>query len=73
MLLTKEFHALFDSGYVTVTPDYEVRVSHQLREKWENGHRYYPFDGKKLLILPDRQSRPSPEALEWHGERVFLG
>ena len=27
LLLTKEFHALFDEGYVAVTPDYEVRVS----------------------------------------------
>jgi putative restriction endonuclease len=73
MLLTKEFHALFDSGYVTVTPDYEVRVSGRLREDWENGHRYYPFDRQKLLVLPEAGARPSPEALEWHGERIFRG
>ncbi len=71
MLLTKEFHALFDAGYVTVTPDYEVRVSERLREDWDNGHRYYPFDRKPLLVLPREEARPSPQALEWHGARVF--
>jgi putative restriction endonuclease len=73
VLLTKEFHALFDAGYVTVTPDYEVRVSERLREEWDNGHRYYPFDRKRLLVLPGGGGRPSPDALEWHGERVFRG
>jgi putative restriction endonuclease len=72
MLLTKEFHALFDEGYVTVTPDYMVRVSGRLREEWQNGHRYYPFDGQKLLVLPEHSARPSQEALAWHGEQVFL-
>ena len=72
LLLTKEFHALFDAGYVSVTPDYEVRVSARLREDWENGHRYYPFDRQKLLSLLGEEARPSPEALEWHRERVFL-
>lgn len=72
MLLTKEFHALFDAGYVTVTPDYKVRVSDRLREEWHNGHRYYPFDGSRLAVLPDESRRPSQRALEWHGAQVFL-
>jgi putative restriction endonuclease len=72
LLLTKEFHALFDEGYVTVTPDYEVRVSERLREDWKNGRRYYPYDGRRLLHLPDDERlRPSRDALAWHVERVF--
>ncbi len=58
---------------MTVTPDNEVRVSRRLREHWENGHCYYPFDRQKLLVLPEESSRPSLEALEWHGKRAFLG
>jgi len=73
LLLTKEFHALFDAGYVTVTPDYRVRVSPRLRDEWQNGHRYYPFDGQALQVLPVVAERPSPSVLEWHGERVFRG
>lgn len=72
ILLTKEFHALFDEGYVGVTPDYEVRVSERLRADWKNGRRYYPYDGKRLVHLPDDpELRPSRDALAWHLERVF--
>jgi putative restriction endonuclease len=73
LLLTKEFHALFDEGYATVTPDYRVKISGRLRDEWENGHRYYPFDNRPLLVMPDAAQRPSREALEWHGREVFLG
>lgn len=73
VLLTKEFHALFDAGYVTITPDFRVRISERLRIDWRNGHRYYPFDGKPLVSIPkDDALRPSREALEWHGQNRFL-
>ncbi len=73
LLLTKEFHTLFDAGYVTVTPDYEVRVSTKLRSDWDNGHRYYPVDGRKLAVIPQQASfRPNPEVLEWHLRKRFL-
>jgi putative restriction endonuclease len=72
LLLTKEFHALFDHGYVAVTPDYEVRVSEQLRADWRNGKRYYPYDRQKLQHLPHEPAlRPSRDALAWHLEHVF--
>jgi len=72
VLLTKEFHALFDEGYVAITPDYEVRVSERLRTDWRNGKRYYPYDGQRLLHLPDEPTlRPSRDALAWHLEKVF--
>lgn len=73
LLLTKEFHTLFDLGYVTVTPEHEVRVSRRLREEWHNGKRYYVYDGRPLTALPDDPAHmPSAEALEWHGKEVFL-
>lgn len=74
LLLTKEFHTLFDKGYVTVTPDYEVRVSEALREEWDNGKRYYRHDRQTLRSMPaDARMRPSRDALAWHGEHCFLG
>lgn len=73
VLLTKEFHALFDAGYVTITPDLRVRVSERLRIDWSNGRRYYPFDGKPLATIPsDKALEPSREALEWHQRHKFL-
>ena len=73
MLLTKEFHALFDAGLVTVTPDYTIHVSSRIQERWKNGRRYYPYDDRKLVGLPENPAeRPSRAALEWHSRRVFV-
>ena len=44
VLLAEEFHTLFDRGYVTITPDYTVRVSSRIRDRWSNGRRYYQYD-----------------------------
>jgi len=72
LVLTKEFHALFFCGYVTVTPQMRVRVSPQLRSEFHNGRRYYPYDGQSLAKLPrDAGARPSAAALAWHGVNVF--
>lgn len=73
LLLTSEFHTLFDNGLVAIEPptalrsDHRVRVSKAIRERWNNGHRYNEFDGKPLRFVPPSASaRPSAEALEWH-------
>lgn len=73
LLLTKEFHALFDAGYVTITPDLRVRISERLRTEFQNGHRYYPFDDRQLVAVPaDEAFRPSRDALAWHQRNRFL-
>ena len=73
LLLTKEFHALFDAGLITITPDFTVRVSERIRERWQNGHRYYPYDKQKLHIVPAHPSeRPNRAALEWHSRVKFI-
>jgi putative restriction endonuclease len=72
ILLTKEFHALFDRGYVTITPEYVVRVSPRLRDTWHNGVRFYGYDDQPLIALPGREAeKPSRRALAWHGEVPF--
>jgi len=74
MFMTREFCTLFDNGYVTVTPDYEVRVSEALRDEWKNGVRYYAHDKKRLRVIPELpRHQPSREALAWHREHVYLG
>jgi putative restriction endonuclease len=76
LVLTKEFHALFDRGYVAVEPrddEYIVRVSPRLRSDWNNGRRYYAFADKPLAVVPkERALRPSKEALALHLEHRFL-
>lgn len=71
IILTKEFHTLFDAGYVGITPDYEVEISERLRTDWNNGKRYYQYDARKLRVPNEKALQPSRDALAWHYENVF--
>lgn len=72
LLLRSDFHKLFDAGLVTVTPDYRVNVSKQIREHWFNGKVYYRLHGSELASLPaDPRDRPRQDLLAWHNENVF--
>lgn len=71
LLLTKEFHKLFDEGFVTVSPDQRVVVSPRLQREWKNGKRYYDYDKEPLRPPEDRLAMPSPAALAWHREHRY--
>lgn len=73
MLLSQEFHTLFDLGFLTVNTDYVVKVSAALREKWSNGKRYYAYHDRPILLPTAEAIHPSRVALEWHGRRIFRG
>ena len=74
LLLRSDLHKLFDSGYLTVTPDLSVEVSRKIKEEFENGRDYYAMDGRKLAVLPSMQlDRPSSQFLEWHNSNIYLG
>lgn len=73
LLLRKDLHALFDAGYLTVTPSNQLRVSRRIREEFENGHDYYALEGRKIRLPAPPNPPPSPEYLEWHGDVVFRG
>ena len=73
ILLRSDIHRLFDRGYVTITPDYQIRVSPQLKREFSNGRYYYPFDREPLNHIPSRpDERPAKDYLLWHNEHVFL-
>jgi len=74
ILLRRDFHTLFDRGYITVNKDFTIEVSHRIKEDFGNGREYYAHHGSKLIVLPDRkEQRPDPYFLEWHNENVYLG
>jgi putative restriction endonuclease len=73
LLLRKDLHALFDAGYVTVTPSFELRVSRRIREEFENGRDYYALEGSSVRLPVPPAPPPSSEFLEWHGDTVFRG
>lgn len=73
ILLRRDIHSLFDTGYVTITPSLEFRVSRTIREEFENGRAYYALDGSHARVPEHVDSRPDPEALAWHSENLYRG
>ncbi len=73
LLMRRDLHALFDRGYLTVTPSLEIEVSRRIREEFENGRDYYRLHG--LPVRPPGKiiDRPSAAHLRWHNENVYLG
>lgn len=72
LLLRADVHRLFDRGYVTVTPNYEFRVSRRLREDYDNGKVYYQHDGQTIWTPSAPYPKPDRERLDRHASTVFL-
>lgn len=73
VLLRSDLHALFDAGYVTITPQYHVRVSHKLKDDFDNGEHYHQLDRSEIWIPKSSEDRPNREFLEWHADTTFKG
>ena len=77
IVLTKEFHTLFDKGLATIEPpvvgrqSYRLRLSEQIKERWNNGRRYYEYRDQEVAVPEDPALRPSSLALDWHRQNVF--
>ena len=72
-IFRKDFHALFDKGYLTVTPTLNIEVSRKIKEEFENGHEYYVYHGRKINLPSKENYRPSIDNLKWHNENLFRG
>lgn len=73
LLMRRDLHALFDRGYITVTPSLSIEVSRRIREEFENGRDYYRLHGRAIRPPTNSAHHPSAENLRWHNERVFKG
>lgn len=71
IVLRSDLHRLFDTGYVTVTPELRLEVSSRLRDEFENGKHYYEMAGRRIHVPSEQRLSPSAQALEWHAENVF--
>ncbi|HEV8621184.1 MAG TPA: HNH endonuclease [Nitrospiraceae bacterium] len=72
LLLRSDVHTLFDRGYVTVSPNFQFRVSRRLKADFDNGEHYFQLEGTKIWMPPRVQDRPKREFLEWHADTIFL-
>jgi len=73
ILMRRDLHALFDKGYVTVTPSMKVEVSRRIKEEYENGRDYYRLQGNTIRVPFNPSNRPSREYLEWHNLNIYRG
>jgi putative restriction endonuclease len=65
-------HKLSDIGYLTVTPELRVDVSHKIKKEYSNEKEYYAYHGQPLRVAPSETDRPTRECLQWHNETVFV-
>jgi len=72
LLLRRDIHSLFDAGYVTVTPDFQFKVSKRIREQFANGKHYYALDGQSIGLPDNPVHAPDRDALAWHNTERFL-
>ena len=73
ILFRRDLHALFDKGYVTITPTMHVEVSRRIKEEFENGRDYYRHHGQAIRLPSIPTDRPSPEFLAWHNSNIYRG
>jgi putative restriction endonuclease len=73
ILLRKDIHCVFDSGYATVDKDYRFVVSNKVKEVFDNGNEYRRLHGKGLLLPKSKSDWPNLDLLQWHNENKFLG
>jgi putative restriction endonuclease len=66
-------HALFDKGYLTITPSNKVQVSRRIKEEFENGRDYYRFQDSTIRLPTNPSNHPSRDFLEWHNSNIYLG
>src|SRR5262245_48590986 len=73
LLLRRDIHALFDSGYVTVGADLRFNVSRRIKEEFENGRHYYELHGQSIALPAHPKWKPDAGLLTWHSEKRYLG
>ena len=73
ILLRRDLHALFDKGYITITPSNQVEVSRRIKEEFENGRDYYRLHGSTIRLPTKPSDHPSRDFLEWHNSNIYLG
>jgi putative restriction endonuclease len=73
ILLRRDLHALFDQGYITISPSYNVEVSRRIKEEFENGRDYYRYHGEKINLPVQLKDYPSSDFLDWHNSKIFKG
>lgn len=74
LLLNSIHDKAFDTGLITITPDYKIKVSRQIYDLLPDdviNQWFVKYEGGSIA-LPEKFF-PSAESLKWHNENVFKG
>jgi predicted restriction endonuclease len=64
----------FDKGFLTITPDYTVLVSMQLKKiSCDSQQMKLLISSDKMKILLPQKFLPNKDFLEWHNRNIFKG
>jgi putative restriction endonuclease len=72
LLLRSDIHRLFDTGYVSVSPEGLFQVSPRLKEDFNTGVTYYPMKDRRIILPEDSRKHPDRDLLRWHNQNVFI-
>ncbi|MGL5207287.1 MAG: HNH endonuclease [Acidaminococcaceae bacterium] len=72
LLLRSDYCTLFERGYITVTPEYQVAVSERLLADFGEKSKYKELQGRSIILPENKEHWPSNSFLEWHNKRIFL-
>lgn len=62
----------FDKGFLTVTPDYKIHISSEIKDIYGGAvvERYFTTYSEKKILAPEKFA-PCKEFLEYHNDKVF--
>jgi putative restriction endonuclease len=73
ILLRKDIHSVFDTGYATIDADYRFVVSDKVKSVFNNGNEYRKLHGTRIRLPQNPTDQPAKDLLRWHNENRFLG
>ena len=65
--MSRDMHFAFDKGFFTITDDYKVMVSENLKDDWF----YKEYNGKEIFVPKENFFKPNKEYLAHHRREVF--
>jgi len=71
ILLRRDIHSVFDSGYAMIDEHYRFVVSERVKTVFNNGNEYRRLHGQRLRLPDDPADHPNREYLRWHAEKRF--
>ncbi len=72
LTLCRTHHWAFDQGIFTISHDYRILLSPQLKKAETKNFGLIEMNGEKIILPQNEVIYPDKEALDWHKKKVWL-